>query len=157
MLVPTEIDVVLLEESKQTLLLHWEWNLEDLAESYVDNEYAVKHETLEDIGCTPKPNESLSQALDRAYMREESDFPDENGFLYWLDSLRMFNARHSLRRAMPGARIPNIVIGLNHGAGEISFTKKHATPLGLELWGPRYGHDWAYEFNMNDFCLHLEH
>jgi hypothetical protein len=152
-----EIDVVLLEQGKQTLLLHWEWNLEDLAESYIENEYAIKDETLEVMGWTPQPNESLSQALDRAYMLEESEFPDEDSFLAWLDSLRMFNERHDLRRAMPGVRIPSIVIGLNHGAGEISFTKKHATPLGIALWGPRYSHDWSYTFNMSDFCRHLEH
>jgi hypothetical protein len=151
-----EIDIILLERTNQTLLLHWEWSLEDLAAWYIDNEYAIKHETLQGIGCIPQPNESLSQAIDRAYRRDESDFRDEDTYFAWIDSLRTFNERHSLRRAMPGALIPNVVIGLNHGAGEISFTEAHATALARELWGPRYRHDWSYAFNMDDFCCHFQ-
>ena len=73
--------------------------------------------------------------MERCYAREITEFPNEDAFLDWLDQLRLFNERHSLRRALAGARVPSVMLGINHGRGEISFSSNNVTPKGIELWG----------------------
>lgn len=96
-------------------ILSWEWDLSGSAEWYLDNRTALWSSRLAEV----RPGESLADALVRHQQREFSD-DDMDAEEEWLDTLYQFRSRHSLRFALRGADIPEIIIGCNGGAGEIS-------------------------------------
>lgn len=128
-------------QQKQVTLLDWEWNLAELATWFAENHTALCKEMLNIEGNVPLPTESLAQALNRF---QERDFaPDEQlAEQNWLDQIFAYKEKHSLRFALRGAAISNIIIGLNHGSGEISVNTDKE--------------EWAYSFDMIDFCTNLE-
>jgi hypothetical protein len=88
--------------------------------------------------------ESLSQASDRIYDDDEQ-----------LDRISRYLRSHTLRNPFSNTIIPDIVIGLKNGAGEVSFND----PIGR--WNDpdkdffKRG-VWAYSFEMDDFHTHLK-
>lgn len=97
-------------------------------QNQVKSIYALNH-------CA-QPFESLAQALNRNQDRDFLEGEEEIADL-WFDSLFEFREHHSLRFAMRGAKIPEIIIGLNHGSGEISRSDETC--------------NWSYSFDMEEF------
>lgn len=129
----------------QFTLLKTQWNLASLAEWFIENQTYLRYETLLLNGQSlVLPSESLAQAMQRL---QEQDFLVEAEEEQWFDQLFQFRQRHSLRFALRGAAIPDLIIGCNHGVGEISLSSQE--------------NEWAYQFDLHDF-LHdwqeqLEH
>ena len=121
-------------------LLDWQWDLALLAEWFTENQAALAGETLPRSNRVDLRKYSIARALNLLWQRE---FPDDDdaGADRWHDLLYGYWRRHSLRSALPGARIPDIIIGCNRGQGEVSRSDE--------------GGEWAYQFDMDQFCKHL--
>lgn len=132
---------IIASNSKETELLVWQWNLRLLETWFNTNRVALLSELLSIQGYSPLPGESLAQALIRFQYR---DFTPQSEKLeeIWFNSLFEYHQRHSLRFAFRGADIPDIIIGLNHGTGEISTVSERA--------------EWSYKFDIRDFCDNLQ-
>jgi hypothetical protein len=127
--------------SRDTLLLFsWEWDLLAFAEWFVESRKGLCDGVLSVQGNGALQSENLSQALQRLQSRHFHDDEDE-AMADWFNHLYSFRQQHALRAALRGAHIPDIIIGLNHGSGEISLVSEDVT--------------WVYQFDMDDFCLHL--
>ena len=130
-------------------LLATQWDLLPLAEWFVENQASLRHETWapnhvaweppHDGSWDPQPEESLAQALQRSQARLFSD-DEKDAEECWQEKVFAFRRTHSLRFALRGANVPAILIGCNHGKGEIS--EAGDTP-------------WSYPFAMEDFCREL--
>lgn len=133
--------VFMMTNSKQIPLLQTQWNLALLAEWFIENQTCLRYETLSLNGKSlVLPSESLAQALKRL---QGQDFSmEEAEEEQWFDQLFQFRQHHSLRFALRGANIPEIIIGCNHGAGEISLSSKEDK--------------WAYPFDLDDFLRDLQ-
>src|SRR5207245_258186 len=103
------------------------------------------------------PGENLSEVEERAWATAEYLEGDE--LERWVDTisepLKLYWRSHSLRAALPGARVPPIMIGRNHGEGEISLRVLEGQNEDGESWEREYNAQWAYPFDMDDFCTHL--
>lgn len=136
--------VTVLIDGEPVSLFETEWDLYLLAKWYIGCHAPSSDQKLvlsiNEQQFSPLPGESLAQALTRLQQR---DFPEgeEDDEEYWFTTLFSFRRRHSLRFALRGANIPDIIIGCNRGVGEISLSSDQS--------------HWAYNFEMNDFDLDL--
>lgn len=129
--------ILIQETAREVLLLDTEWNLSSLCEWFIENRERLRCDTLWLEGKEqPFPSESLSQCLerlqDRDFTEDEEDIEEE-----WFNAIFKFRQHHALRLGLRGARIPDIIIGLNHGEGEISLSTEND--------------EWCYSFSMNNF------
>jgi hypothetical protein len=130
-----QIKILILRNTDQVLLLEHQWHLFELAIWFLENEEFLRSEHLSIYEkFSTCPGESLAQALERL---QNQEFLDEEEQDRWYDMLYEFREHHALRFAMRGANIPNIIIGVNQGLGEISLSDQND--------------DWCYSFDMNDF------
>jgi hypothetical protein len=125
---------ILLEYGKLVNILTNEWSLDSCVEWFIESYHALAHSDFSIDGHTPYPGESLAQTLNRFRSRE---FDDDDREYEWADAIFTYYKSHSLRFAFPGTKMPNIIVGLKHGEGEISFSDE--------------GIEWAYPFDMNTF------
>jgi hypothetical protein len=136
--------VYVLIDGERVSLLDTEWDLYLLAKWYIGCHAPFRHKKLvlsiNEQQFLPLPGESLAQALNRL---QQHDFLDseEDDEEYWCTTLFEFRERHSLRFALRGANIPEMVIGCNQGVGEISLSSDKS--------------NWVYYFQMSDFDLDL--
>lgn len=132
------IAILILASEGEKLLLEWEWNLIQLAVWFAENEEFLNCDTLSanEMDLFPLPSESLAQAINRL---REQDFPEGNDDLeeQWHSTLLEFREHHSLRFALRGTDVPEIIIGCNRGVGEISLSTEDE--------------EWSYSFDMADF------
>ena len=122
-------------------LLETQWDLLPLAEWFADSRDNLCHETWspDDPAWAPYPGESLTQALQRSQARLFSE-AEKEAEERWQEKIFAFRQTHSLRFALPGAKIPAILIGCNHGAGEVSGAGDIP---------------WSYAFALQDFCREM--
>jgi hypothetical protein len=125
--------------SHVTLLDH-QWDLVLLAEWFAEHQTALCHDPLVIEGHAPLPGESLAQALNRLQDRDFEEHEEELADR-WFDALFAYREVHWLRFGLRGAAIPDIVIGCNHGTGEISLSDEDT--------------EWAYPIDMETFCRDL--
>jgi hypothetical protein len=132
------LTIVILSEESRTILLETEWDLHLLLEWFNQNVKFLKCETLinHELDICMFQSESLAQALNRL---QERDFNIEEESLEeaWYKALFEFRQHHSLRFCLRGAAIPEIIIGLNGGVGEISLASESC--------------EWSYKFDMDEF------
>lgn len=124
------------EADERTMeLLYHQWDLLKLAEWMVVDGCGFATVLLPD---RPKMNESLSEALSRMTQRPDDSFVNEAESDTWFESLHAFRKAHSIRFALRGADVPEVIIGINNGAGEIS----------------RYeGERWVFRFQVDEFIV----
>ncbi len=132
--------IIVVQGKKQIILLDWEWDLTLLASWFFESQAALQHQILSIEGNSPLPSESLAQVLNRLREREFVEEEEDETDLWYHEIFRYYE-KHGLRFALRGAVIPDIIIGLNHGAEEISCSSQEK--------------EWAYQFDMNDFCQDL--
>lgn len=135
------LSVSILASGNKISLLEVEWDLSFLAEWFIENKNFLRNETLSINKESLMPSESLAQALHRLQEREFS-LLEEQEEEEWFDILFQFREHHSLRFALRGAKIPDIIIGCNHGVGEISLSNEED--------------DWSFLFDMDDFMHDLQ-
>jgi hypothetical protein len=135
------ISISLLIDNQLLPLLQIKWNLLELKQWFAENQDFIRSEVLSVAGISPLPSESLAQALKRLQEKEFSE-DEQDAEDNWFDTLFEFRQRHSLRFALRGANIPEIIIGYHRGAGEISWSNEE---------------DWFYLFDMDDFISDLQH
>ena len=134
----SRITLHLVGPDRQVELLDTQWDMLALAEWFAEHHEAICHDTL--LVGSPLPNESLAQALKRLqgkHLRTERAQEQRHA------ALLAYRRQHSLRFALRGAALPEIIIGCNHGIGEISRSDDDA--------------NWAYTFAMADFCRESRH
>ena len=143
------LQIVLHADGQSRMLLDWEWDLSRLAEWFAEHQAALCRAALVIAGEGPRPAESLAQALRRFGVR---DFPPEDDAAAdrWGDALYNYRLRHGLVLAFRGTDMPDIVIGRNRGAGEISYS--NAGDEGADAL-----EEWAYQCDLEDFCQSLRH
>ena len=131
---------IIISGDEEKVLFVWQWNFDVLVEWFDNNRKILLSEELSICGSSPLPGESLAQADLRLRNR---DFPDDEdkAMSIWYEELQNYGARHSLIYALEGANVPDIIIGLNRGIGEISRSDDEE--------------EWAYQFDMNTFCEDL--
>lgn len=134
------ISINVVRDTQEIPLLNSEWILVLFAAWFAGNKDNLSHETLSIAGNNSLPSESLAQALNR--LQRDFAESEEEAKYQWFSSLFEFRQRHSLRCALRGAAIPDIIIGYNRGSGEISLSEENE--------------EWSYQFDMNDFCLDLQ-
>jgi len=104
-------------------LLVWQGLLYHLGDWFVDSAEALCNGELDIEGERPLPGENLAEALDRIRDRAFLE-TDEDSELRWFDAIYEYQEPHSLMNFLPGARIPDIVLGCHRGAGEISLSTR---------------------------------
>ncbi|WNZ26899.1 hypothetical protein HJG54_34250 [Leptolyngbya sp. NK1-12] len=134
------ISISLLTDHQLVSLLQTQWDLSGLKAWFEENQDFIRSEVLSIDGSSPLPSESLAQALNRLQEKEFSE-NEQDAEDHWFDALFEFRQRHSLRFALRGANIPEIIIGYHRGAGEISLSNRED--------------DWSYLFDMDDFISDL--
>ena len=132
-----QILMIVFDKSKPFILLDWQWNIIELVDWYIENREAICGESLLDV----LQGENLAQALERLQARNFKEHEEELEY-EWHTVLFEFRQQHSLRFALRGANIPNIIIGCNHGYGEISLVEGEKK--------------WYYLFDFQDFCQNFE-
>jgi hypothetical protein len=140
------LDIVLEKTEEALDLFNLEWNLDDLAEWFADHKEAIATEPFPTgaANCALGAEESLADALERC-SEWSSELPEDES-LRRLAVLQDYAHRHSLQFALHGIQMPPVLVGCIRGGGEIS--------LGHAEWYPAI-EAWAYDFDMEDFCLHL--
>jgi hypothetical protein len=137
--------------NKLVKLLMCQWNLDELAEWFIKNRGFLCSERLLIEGYKPFVGESLAQAMarfdDRDFSEDEEEAADR-----WYDSRYNFYQKHDLSCALSGANIPGIIIGCNHGSGEISFVGDSNSEDYPQYPG-FYANlqQWKYSFDMKEF------
>jgi len=123
-------------------LVDSQWNLDALAEWFVESEVALRAEELCIAGYGPLPQESLAQAEHRLRDRDFADGDPEEA--PWFEALFAYWEQHNLYVPFRGSRhVPSMYIGLNKGVGEVS------------RYDPDHDIAWAYPFDMAAFCATL--
>jgi len=133
-----QISIQIIEGDKSILLFTNQWDLALLAEWFADNQIRICKESLEFEGETPLDSESLAEAMWRLHQRDFEPSQEAEEFK-WFTDLDDYWEHHNLRIGLIGSKIPNILIGCNHGVGEVSV-----------YWGDD---EWAYKFDMKGFIL----
>lgn len=140
-------------------LLVWQWDLDQLGDWYTENVEALCSGELVIEGERPQTGESLCEAIDRF---RDLDFEgvEQGAFDQWFDAIYAYRIAHVLRFGLRGTRIPDIVIGCHHGAGEISLsswqseqTDYEERPLPADAY-VKLGR-WSYRFDMHAFLVEL--
>lgn len=150
-----QLSLIFRTDKVEILLLCTQWNFEEFAEWFAAYRNALCIEALSIAGEQPSATESVAQAVQRFRAREFTDDETEAEF-FWSDAISAYRAKHSLRSAMPGARIPDIFIGCNHGIGEIS----HCAEDNLQNYPWHLGFhaelgDWTYRCDMTTLINEL--
>lgn len=143
------------DHQMQVPLLQTQWDIAELAR-WFDAITGSLYDELPSADGWPSalPHESLSQALQRLVSREFAE-DEEEAQDEWDDALYRFRTQHSLRFAMRGARIPDIIIGYNQGSGEISLRRQEPDDdVSQGDWS--FLGAWAYPFDLGDFRDHLK-
>jgi hypothetical protein len=131
----------ILHDNIKEVLLKFDWNMVEFIDWYLEYHDEISSMALPGAVLD---GESLSQAADRIYDDDEQ-----------LDRISRYLRSHELQIPFSDTIIPNIVIGLKDGAGEVSLND----PIG------RYNHPnkdffkrgvWAFPFDMEDFHAHLK-
>src|SRR5215217_2323633 len=104
------LSLSLLTSEDNLLLLNWEWDLLAFAEWFAQHGKGTCQDVLSICGDGALPSENLSQALQRLQNRDFHDDEDE-AMVEWFNKLYDFRQQHSLRVALRGAHIPDIIIG----------------------------------------------
>lgn len=128
----------LIDDSNEIIeLLNWQWNVLCIFDWYINNKEYIFGTTLTE----KKEDESIAEALQRL---RDVDFGDdeEDDEFEWYSNLFNFWEKHSLRSALQGADIPDIIIGRSQNFGEISLSDDNIK--------------WAYRFDICDFTLQFE-
>lgn len=68
----------------------------------------------------PRDDESLADALNRLNQRADDSFANEAASDAWFEKLYAFRRAHSSRFALRGANVPEVIVGINRGNGEVS-------------------------------------
>lgn len=131
---------------EKRLLVQREWAMARFADWFLVSENALCAECLSIAGWTPLPSESLAHAL-RRFQERDFAVDEEHAMFCWVDAIYAYRQHHSLRFALPGTNIQDIIIGRNHGRGEISLSQGDD---GEE-------HTWSYAFDMNAFCINVKY
>lgn len=137
--------VSIIEPSGTIQLLDTQWDLLLLVEWFaincgvLCNQQLLLVDSIQEL--TYLTSESLAEALNRLQNRD-FDENEEIAEEQWFSSLYEFRKRHALRMILKGADISNIIIGINHGVGEISVADEN--------------NHWCYLFDINDFCEHFK-
>ncbi len=135
-----EILTVVQEEAATNELNGIQWDALCLLEWFAQNRTSIAFETFSVLGERPYPDESLSEALIRIRLERFLEASEPKELVdRWSKEYEGFFERHSLARGLPGSRMPNIVMGLNRGAGEISLVDQN--------------NKWKYDFDMRTFWL----
>jgi hypothetical protein len=128
-------------EHQVHILLDWQWDILPLAGWFLRNHPAICNDPPALVeNNRPLDSESLAQALRRLQDKDFSE-KDEDEAERWFAEIFRYREKHALRFALPGADIPDIVLGNNHGRGEISCCDSSI---------------WSYSFDMDEFCLTSE-
>ncbi len=145
-----------LEIPPRVLLFETQWDLAEPAQWFAANHSALRDTTLPSADGYPSvlPRESLAQAIRRLTRRSFAD-TEEDSADKWYDDLYDYHERHGLQSALPGAKFPDIIIGSQHGVGEISRTSLMDDDTEDRAFS--YLGAWAYTFDMNDFLDHTLH
>lgn len=118
--------------SNELCLLSHQWDADHLAEWYIENATSIWNKTLPQIFN----QESLACALKRLQNFEFTEKQEDLEFA-WHETLYQFRRSHSLRFALRGANIPEIILGKKNEHGEISRCDEKE--------------DWHYEFSIDEF------
>ena len=123
----------------QVPLFETQWDLAELAEWFALHKDALCDLTLPSGDSYPAvlPGESLAQALRRLTNREFAEH-EQGEQDRWYEALYQYRTQHSLRFAQRGSRLPDIIIGCNYGAGEISLTL-YSSMAYSRYWTPSSG------------------
>jgi hypothetical protein len=136
------VALYVLSRTEQTKIFETEWDMAKLVEWFTENRVNLCQDvsSIEELRLTALPGESLAQALDRLQAR---DFADDEKDLeeQWHTRLLEFRKKHSLRFALRGARVPEIIIGYHRNSAEISLFDE--------------ANSWCYSFEVDDFCEYL--
>jgi hypothetical protein len=139
------LSLTVVTQHRSIQLLTTEWDLGPFASWYVENRYHLLHDMLlvryKTERFSPLPGESLARALQRL---TTMDFPEEDETLIdlWTEQIFDYRQRHSLRFALRGAQIPEMIVGCNAGHGEISQSEEEP--------------EWMFPFEMQTFCTALD-
>ena len=134
------------------LLLKTEWNLEEFIGWYLETEDRRFSTSLPDV----RPSESLAQASARGLQALQA--VPHNQEAERLSTIQYdFRAAHELYFAFRGSYMPDIIIGIKDGQGEISFCPFDAKKEGhfRELSWLK-SDSWDYPFDIPDFKAHME-
>lgn len=132
-----KIQISIISGDDKHELLDWQWNVLTIAEWYIDNKKKLFNSTLPGV----HENESLADALSRLRNVAFEDHEDNKEYA-WHSTLHNYWNDHSLRSAMRGANIPDIIIGMNNLKGEISLSEDAVS--------------WAYQFDSDVFKMQIE-
>jgi hypothetical protein len=151
------LEIYLLDSEVVEVLLKFEWDISELIEWYLDKHIAMFSEGFP----YAQSGENLDQALDRIHKEIEKVDDDDIDELYkWDELLYRFRSSHCLRWGMNGSRVPALIIGLNHGYGEISLNLKPESGFMEEKMDDYPGYykpgSWAYTFDQEEFKVHFK-
>ena len=125
-------------QNSSRMLLDTEWNLLPFIRWYEENRVRFFSETLycEHLRLSASNSESLAQALNRlqdtSFLEEEASTENE-----WYQFLYQYRLHHSLRFALRGTQVPEIILGKNGDHAEISLADGNEA--------------WSYHFDIDDF------
>lgn len=146
------IRVFVSQDASTANLVHFEWNIDTFAEWYLKNAARVLTIMLPD----PRLGESLAERIYRLVIESTPENIEEMLDLQW-----KFMSACCIKHWFPGCYLPAVVVGLNDGAGEISFeeddaevehrsshinTSKYRTLI--NTWRPGV---WAYQVDLRQF------
>jgi hypothetical protein len=150
-----QITVSVAADGHKIVVLKTQWDLNEFARWLSDNRSYLCHDELSIDGNGPLAGESLAEALSRFREREFSANEDE-AEARWFDAIYQYYLRHGLRIALRGSRLPDIIIGYNHGRGEISRADgRLSSENGPDDHFAQPG-SWAYTFDIDTFCADLQ-
>lgn len=108
------------ENDNITKLYDWEWNIMEFAEWFFENEKFISEEILDVSYLKLERSISLAESLQKLHDRDFDPY-DEDGEFDWFNGLYEYYTHHNLLHGFYGARrIPDFIIGMNNGSGEIS-------------------------------------
>lgn len=113
-----------------TVLLEHQWDLVRFGEWLVAEGCGFRGIELPE---SPRQCESLAQALRRMNDRPDESFESEGEFDAWFERIYDFRRSHSIRFALRGAAIPEIIFGIRSGSAEISSVESGEWKYAFEL------------------------
>jgi hypothetical protein len=135
---------------EETLLFKTEWNLDQLIEWYINGDRDRFSTTLQDVHSW----ESLSQALIR--LSSQIDEDDDEEIERWHEVQYNFRLSHSIRFALRGISVPDIIIGVNKKEGEISLAASisSGSDEASQTWCRPP--EWGYSFDIDEFRIYMK-
>jgi hypothetical protein len=150
-----EVLLTIESEGSYEPLLVWQGLLYHLGDWFVDSADALCHGEFIIEGERPRSGENLAEALDRFRDRAFLE-TDEDVELRWFKAIEKYDNPHSLMNGLPGARMPDIVLGCHCEMGEISLSARRSevmdyggNPLSERAY-VKLGR-WSYRFDMRAF------